>query len=69
MVKYKEARKTNVKYEEVLWKWRVDQLTLGLVHEYLKTASPVLANEFNVRYQPDETKLQGHHQLSRAISH
>ena len=47
-----------VKYEEVLLKWRVDQLTHSLVHNYLKTVSPALANEFKVKYQPDETKLE-----------
>ena len=53
-----ETRKTNVKYEEVLLKWRVDELTQSLVHEYLKTVSPALANKFKVKYQPDKTKLQ-----------
>ena len=53
-----ESRKTNVKYEEVLLKWRVDQLTQSLVHNYLKSVSPTLANEFKVKYQPDKTKLQ-----------
>ena len=42
----------------MLLKWRVDQVTQSLVHEYLKTASPVLANEFKVRYQPDKTELK-----------
>ena len=53
-----ESRKTHVDYEEVLLKWRVDQLTQSLVHNYLKSVSPTLANEFKVRYQPDKTKLQ-----------
>ena len=53
-----ESRQTNVKYEEVLLKWKVDQLTQSLVHEYLKTVSPALANEFKVKCQPDKTKLQ-----------
>ena len=53
-----ESRQTNVKYEEVLLKWKVDQLTQSLVHEYLKTVSPALANEFKVKYQPYKTKLQ-----------
>ena len=53
-----ESRKTNVKYEEVLLKWRVDQLTQSLVHKYLKTVSPALANKFKVKYQPDKTKVQ-----------
>ena len=51
-----ESRQTNVEYEEVLLKWKVDQLTQSLVHNYLGTASPALANE--VKYQPDKTKLQ-----------
>ena len=53
-----ESRQTNLEYEEVLLKWRVDQLTHSLVHNYLKTVSPALANEFKVKYQPDETKLE-----------
>ena len=60
-----EARKTKVKYEEVLLKWRVDQLTQSLVHEYLKTVSPALANEFKVKYQPEGTKLQMMEVLSK----
>jgi len=55
--KYK-SRQTNVEFEEVLLKWKVDQLTQSLVHEYLKTVSPALADEFKVKYQPYETKLQ-----------
>ena len=53
-----ESRQTNVKYEEVLLKWKVDQLTQSLVHKYLKTVSPALANKFKVKYQPDKTKVQ-----------
>ena len=53
-----ESRQTNVKYEEVLLKWKVDQLTQSLVHDYLKTVSPALANEFKVKYQPKKTKVQ-----------
>ena len=55
--KYK-PRETNVKYEEVLLKWEVDQLTRGLVHQHLNAVSPDLADEFKGEYQPKETKLQ-----------
>ena len=53
-----EPREINIKYEEVLLKWEVDQLTRGLVHQHLNAVSPDLADEFKGEYQPKETKLQ-----------
>ena len=60
-----EPREINVKYEEVLLKWEVDQLTRGLVHQHLNAVSPDLADEFKVKYQPKEIELQWMEVLSK----
>ena len=50
-----EPRKTKVDYEEVLLRWREDQLTKSLVHQHLKTFSSALADDFKGKFQPEET--------------
>ena len=42
-------------YEEVLLRWREDQLTKSLVHQHGKTVSSALADDFKGKFQPEET--------------
>ena len=42
-------------YEEVLLKWREDHLANSLVHKHLKTESSALADDYRVKFQPEET--------------
>ena len=53
-----EPRRTTVNYEEVLLKWREDQLAKSLVHQHLKTVSSTQADNFRVKFQPEVTRLQ-----------
>ena len=53
-----EPRRTMVNYEEVLLKWREDQLAKSLVHQHLKAVSSDLADEFRVKFHPEDTRLQ-----------
>ena len=56
--------KSNVKWDEVLSKWREEQLARSLVYQHMKTVSPTLAGEFKAKFQPQETKFQSPEALS-----
>ena len=48
-------QKTNLTLEEVVAKWREEQLARGLVHQHMKRMTPALAEEFVQSYHVSST--------------
>jgi len=68
-VKYR-PQKTNVVHNEVLTKWREEQMVRGLVYQHMRDVAPLLASEFrDIHISPFKFELLGGDSDSKGITH